>query len=153
VAPGSGTPTLTNQVLGGGSFANFMLEYGGHFKNGIPRMVWASYTPDPVHTPNFNAGGFAQLPVGWHFPEVSGPSTWDRRYVPYITDDKKIRFCRVQDVIGLGKFGAVQPTTRAAIVYRNDGAATATVISSLQAAGFAGKDLGDAVNKAARMAV
>lgn len=151
VQPGTGTPTLTMQVLGGGSFANFVAEYGGWFKNGIPRFTWANYTQESVHTPNFAAGGFAQLPVGWYLNEVSGPATWDRRYVPYITDDKKIRFCRVQDVIGLGKFNAPVITAPAAIQYRNDGAATAAVIAALQAAGFTGTALGDAVNKTARM--
>lgn len=154
VQPGTGTPTLTMQVLGGGQFANFLAEYGGWFRNGIPAMRWANYTAESVHTANFaTGGGFAQLPVGWYFGEVSGPATWDRRYVPYITDDRKIRVVRVQDVIGLGKFGAQVPTTPAAVTYRNTGAQTAAVISSLQAAGFAGAELGDAVNKAARMTV
>lgn len=155
VQPGSGTPTLTMQVLGGGSFANFLAEYGGHFKNGIPRMIWSDwsiYGGVQVHTPNFAPGpAFNQLPVGWWFSDPAGPSTWDKRYVPYITDDRKIRFCRVQDVITLGKANAPVIAAPAAIQYRNDGKATAAVISSLMAAGFSGEDLGNQVNKAARM--
>jgi hypothetical protein len=158
VQPGAGTPTLTMQVLGGGSFANFYAEYGGHFKNGIPRMVWADvmqYNGPSVHTPNFSVvqPGFAQLPVGWFFNDPGGPSTWDKRYVPYITDARKVRFVRMQDVVGLGKFGAPAANTATAPAYRNSGAQTAAVIAALQAAGFSGADLGDAVNKSARMVV
>jgi hypothetical protein len=151
--PGTGTPTLTMEVLGGGSFALFMAEYGGHFKNGIAKFIWAS--ADGLYAPNFStARELRPLPIAYNVPGLGAyPYTWPRDVIPYITDEGQIGVVKVEEVKKLGKFGQTQPTTPATIVYRNTGAQTAAVIASLQNAGFSGDVLGDAVNRAARMTI
>lgn len=151
VQPGTGTPTLTMEILGGADFANFLLEYGGHFENGIPKFATFQRLDDFLITTNFSKGlGYlAPLPLGW---DTLGPSYgFDRRYVPYITDSQSVRLVHRDDVKRLGKTNQPAPVVVAAPVYRNDGLATANVITALQAAGITGTELGNAVNAAARM--
>lgn len=149
--PGTGAPALTTEILGGASFQNFMLEYGGHFAKGVAKFVWGSL--DGIYSLNFSTAlPLRQLPVAYNVPGIgSYPYTWPRDVIPFITDDYKVGVVKVEDVKKLGKFDAPASTAPAAIQYRNDGAATAAVIAALQAAGFTGTALGDAVNKTARM--
>lgn len=148
--PGTGLPGLTTEVLGGGSFALFMAEYGGWFKNGIAKFVWGSV--DGIYNLNFSTAlPLRPLPVAYNVPGIgSYPYTWPRDVIPYITDDAKIGVVKVEDVKKLGKFGQVQPAAPAQITYLNDEATIGNAVSALYAAGMRGAALGGPIAQIAR---
>lgn len=113
-APGTGSPSMTINIMGGAEFANFMLEYGGWFANGIPAFAWGS--ADHLWIPNFSAVSafIRQVPLCYQNPAFGAfPYSWPREIIPYITDDGKIGIVHINTVKALGKFGApvTQPAT------------------------------------------
>ena len=154
--PGTGTPTLTMEVLGGASFASFWFEYGGWFTNGIPRFVSAS--PAGLWNLNFSqAKPFQQLAIAYYNPQLgSYPYTWPRDIIPYITDDGGIAIVKVEEVKKLGKFGVKAPAGTA-LHYANDGATTykaaAGLVATVDAGGMTPAAAGDALNNIARRTV
>jgi hypothetical protein len=151
--PGTGTPALTAEILGGASFQNFMLEYGGHFTNGIAKFVWGSL--DGIYSLNFaNAAQslLRPLPIAYNIPgNGSYPYSWPRDVIPFVTDDFKVGVVKVEDVKKLGKFGAAQPISTGPITYLNDDTTIGNAVGALYAAGMRGAALGAPIAQLARM--